>query len=539
MATPSLPSRPDFEQLRRQAKELARAAKRGDADALTSLDAVRRPGAPITLSLAQLALARDLGFPSWPSLKEAVEANGATLSQRVNAFLLASVQGFFEPGRASLVRAARLLDYDPAIGTHDIRTAAVLGEPDQIGSYLARDALLAVRPDRRSGWPPLLFACNSRWHQIDPARSAGIVEVARLLLDAGASPNTAVGTVPRSGHCSALYAAAGLANHPVLAGLLLDRGADPDTPAALYHAAFHRDHECLRLLLDRGSRAEGLEALAAAITVDDAEAVHLLLAADADPKQPLPAGALGESYEGKPPIPPVAAAIDFDCDADLIEALLEGGADPAAAPPGGRSPYREARRRGRTDVATALTRFGATADASDVDAFVEACARADRATAKEMLRRRPDLLARLTEEDHAALVDAAEHGRLDAVRLMLDLGFPLDARGRTDGPTALHAAAGSGDVDVVSLLIAHGANIEARDATWQASPLVWATVGSGFRMGHSPNPDWAGVIQLLVEAGASLEGAIVTAKPPSDEVLEVLATFGVRPPAPGSPVPAG
>jgi hypothetical protein len=275
MATPSLPPRPHLDQLRRQAKELASAAMRGDAGALTRLDRVRRPGTPITLSLAQLAIAREYGFPSWPQLKAEVELRTATLVQRVEAFLLASVRGHFDSAADTRnARAARLLRDDPAIGAYDIRTAAALGDSDRVRATLAGDRELAARPDPRSGWPPLLFACNSRWHQIDPARSPGIVEVATLLLDAGASPDTAVGAASPGGPCSALYAAAGLANHRALARLLLDRGADPDTPAALYHTAFHRDHESLRLLLDRGARAEGPATLGAAITVDDARAIR-------------------------------------------------------------------------------------------------------------------------------------------------------------------------------------------------------------------------------------------------------------------------
>jgi ankyrin repeat protein len=241
----------------------------------------------------------------------------------------------------------------------DLAKAARQGEP----AALARvPPSLAVMPDKRLGWPPLLFACNSRWHQIEPRRSAGIVEVARLLLDAGASPDTAVGRAPRPAHCSALYAAAGLANHAALAQLLLDHGAEPDTPSALYHSAFHRDHETLGLLLERGARAEGPDALAAAISVNDTGAVRLLLAAGIDPREPLPAAALGASYEGRPPIPPVYAAIEFDCGLDLIQALLDGGADPTAAPVGGRSPYREARRRGRAELAVILIAHGAVDD---------------------------------------------------------------------------------------------------------------------------------------------------------------------------------
>jgi Family of unknown function (DUF5990)/Domain of unknown function (DUF5655) len=66
---PQLPDRPDLAQLRRQARELHRAAADGDAGALRR---VRQVSEKITLSTAQLALAREYGFPSWPKLKDGV-----------------------------------------------------------------------------------------------------------------------------------------------------------------------------------------------------------------------------------------------------------------------------------------------------------------------------------------------------------------------------------------------------------------------------------------------------------------------------------
>jgi hypothetical protein len=65
-----LPARPDLDQLRRQARELHRAARGGDAGALRRL---RRVSGTVALSAAQLAIARDYGFASWPRLKAEVE----------------------------------------------------------------------------------------------------------------------------------------------------------------------------------------------------------------------------------------------------------------------------------------------------------------------------------------------------------------------------------------------------------------------------------------------------------------------------------
>ena len=69
-----LPARPDLDQLRRQARELHRAALAGDADALRR---VRRVSGTVGLSAARLAIAREYGSASWPKLKAEVERRRA------------------------------------------------------------------------------------------------------------------------------------------------------------------------------------------------------------------------------------------------------------------------------------------------------------------------------------------------------------------------------------------------------------------------------------------------------------------------------
>ena len=65
-----LPARPDLAQLRRQAKDLLRAAKRDDPAARKRMRAVS--DLP-SLAVAQLAIAREYGFASWIRLKLEVE----------------------------------------------------------------------------------------------------------------------------------------------------------------------------------------------------------------------------------------------------------------------------------------------------------------------------------------------------------------------------------------------------------------------------------------------------------------------------------
>jgi hypothetical protein len=71
-----LPGRPNIDQLRRQARELLRAAADGEPAALAR---VRAFSERVSLSAAQLTVAREYGFASWPALHAEVERRLAEL----------------------------------------------------------------------------------------------------------------------------------------------------------------------------------------------------------------------------------------------------------------------------------------------------------------------------------------------------------------------------------------------------------------------------------------------------------------------------
>jgi hypothetical protein len=554
VSSAGLPERAHLDQLRRQAKELKEAALAGDPAALERLGRYLSPGAPVTLSAAQLAVAREYGFPSWAGLKVEVQARAATLAGRVGEFLGRSVVG--SSG------AMRLLAASPAIAWYDIRTAAVLGDAARVRRLIGADPAAAVRADDRSGWPPLLYVCMSRWHQLIlpdldqgpeemvrrvQERAAGMVEVARLLLEAGADPNTAVGgRQGEPGFCSPLYAAAGCANHPALTALLLERGARPDDHT-VYLAAFHASrersaprtargvrvpasHDCLRLLLQHTGLPADSTALAAPISLGDVEGARLMLDAGADPNRPLPAELLDEQYRGQPAMPPVYAAVRLSCEVALLGLLLERGGDPNGRGHHEHSPYRLALRHGRTDAADMLRRYGARDDPSAVDHFLSACGRGDRVTAVRMLDEYPGLSESMTDQDRSVIVEAADRGDTEAVRLMLDLGCPVDLRANPDAATPLHVAAGSGSVAVVEVLIDAGADLDPRDRTHNTTPLSWAVVGSGLRLGHNPNPDWVATVCALFDAGADPGQAWAGDTFPSKDVARLLVERGINVP---------
>ena len=102
-----------------------------------------------------------------------------------------------------------------------------------------------------------------------------------------------------------------------------------------------------------------------------------------------------------------------------------------------------------------------------VDPFLDACRRADRAAVQELLAADPTL-----RERHPALVaELAAAQRWPAVRLVVDLGFDVNA---ATGVSALHYAAGAGELPIVELLIGHGADRTATDSRFGLPPVEWA-----------------------------------------------------------------
>ncbi len=95
MATP-LPERPNLDQLKNQAKDLKKAHKAGDPKALERIQAnhPRLAGSSVheiqtfrfTLSGAQLVIAREYGFTSWPKLKAHVESLAPGAERLVEQF---------------------------------------------------------------------------------------------------------------------------------------------------------------------------------------------------------------------------------------------------------------------------------------------------------------------------------------------------------------------------------------------------------------------------------------------------------------------
>ncbi len=151
----------------------------------------------------------------------------------------------------------------------------------------------------------------------------------------------------------------------------------------------------------------------------------------------------------------------------------------------------------------------------------------------DALRSNAEVQALLTGAGPAvigAIHEAADARSAEALALMLELGSGHDARDES-GERPLHAAAHRGNANAVRLLLAAGAEVDARGTRFEATPLAFATVGSGEQEGEPG--DWIRTVRLLLKAGASRNHVWITGKPPSEQVADVLHSCGIAPERPG------
>ena len=331
----------------------------------------------------------------------------------------------------------------------------------------------------------------------------------RLLLAAGADANTNDGGQAR--YRSALKGSVEV-NNPSVSEVLLDAGAQPDPGQPIAEAAAHRDLRCLRLLLSRGARVTSTWALGSAVFNDNPGAAALLLDALATA-----GGRVADAANDE--LPNAVASASFA----TIKALLNAGADPQATDSDGMSALRLAVRAGRQEIAARLRALGAVEDGTEVDRFLGACLNGDRSAVEQLLADHPDLPDRLADEDRAVIYRAAESRPAEILALMLEVGFSRNTR--SFGELPLHAAAYHGNAAGVRVLLGAGAEVDARDERFESTALTFATVGSGEQAGKPG--DWTGTVRLLIEAGASRDGAWITGKPPSEEVADLLMRYGI------------
>jgi len=517
----SIPDRPDLEQYRKQAKELLHSARAGDPDALVRIRKHHpRAHEPTSgelqhhkLADAQLVIAREHGFASWPAFQKQVEHLRMMRSVKLHeapadAFIkVACVDRQGWHGGGTLEHAQALLAQYPEIVKANICCAAVLGDEAAVRNWLARDRELAVAKGGPHGWDALTYLCFSHFLRIDKARSEKIAACARALLERGANANTGwmeeIDTPPRKIIESAIYGAAGIAQSVAVTQVLLEFGADPNDEETPYHVTETYDNDVLKVLLRSGRLNERSLATVAMRKCDWHDDAGLLLALEhgADP-----------NFMTVWKHTPLHQSIRRDNGLVMIEQLLDHGADPLIENAlDGRNAFQMAAYHGRADILDAFDGRGFTCDMKGMDAVVAACARGDRGAAQALLDGSPDLRAQFEAMGGILLARFAGAGNDAGVRTLIALGVSPNAvwalgGGYWDlapGSTALHVAAWRANHQVVATLIAAGSDVNARDARDRTALqlAVKACTDSYWKYRRQPDS-----VSALLAAGATRDG---------------------------------
>jgi len=546
----ALPRHPNLEQYKKQTKELVklrRALLSGTTEATArhverffkmvqqfhpkyrrqTTERIREE--KFALSDAQVVLARQHGFESWPKFARHIEAlqrgaSGQAQEDPAAAFIRAACTSpGVDHGSGTLEEAQAVLKAHPEVAGSSIYTAAILGDAAGVRRFLggAKDpSELAISRGGFYHWDALTYLCFSRFLRMtrnDAARSKGFVDTARLLLDAGAMADTGwweENNEPVPFFESAIYGAAAVAQHPELTRLLLEHWADPNDEETPYHAAEGYDHAVLRVLLESGKLNEFSLTTLLLRKGDwhDVKGMKLVLEAGANPnsathwgRTPVQHTILRDNY-----VDNIALQLDY-----WPHVATESGRKPAAENVRhGESMAWIAARRGRGDVLELLEQRGFAVELAGAQGLIAACAKSDAVRVQTIVAREPELVRELVAYGGVLLADFAGNGNVDGMRLLLELGVDVAAPnpigdGYFDvakGGTALHNAAWRARHGAVRLLLERGTPVNALDRKGRSALMlaVKACVDSYWTDRRSPES-----VAMLLEAGAKTSGVEV------------------------------
>jgi len=451
-----------FERLRKDAKRWLRAIRDGEREAIDRLErALPKHSERVGLREVQQAIARERGFASWALLKEETIAPKdlvAELLEKACVFSNADAPDFPERWK----RAERIRTRNPEIATASIHTAVVCGELEHVKRTLAH----VREPGGPQRWEPLLFLCYNR------LSSPHAVEIARVLLDAGADPNTSFVLSGQGWACrfNALTGVMGEGEmgqppHPQsreLARLLLDRGAKANDSQGLYNTHLVGDNtEWLELLFSYGLGKDDI------VNWDPTGNERELML----------------SY--------LVSQAARNGHVARVRCLLAHGADAnAKSRYDGKSAYRSAMVAGHLEIAELLRAHGARPEELDgKDAFTAACAAGDRERAAALLDGHREYL-----DDIQVMLDAAAAPNMRTLALVLELGMDPNRTGK-HGHRPLHQ--GCTHREVAELLRSHGADPRAR--CFGGTATSWALRAGDVAMARFH----AEASRLLIDAVAS------------------------------------
>ena len=433
----TLPAAERVEHHRKAAKDLLRAARAGQADAVGRLqESIGELPAQLRLADAQRAIAREHGHSSWAAFRRDIERQADEPGRSV-ARIGPVTPERYEEGAAKLLRD--LADGDTRsrrrFRAHVPRLAAVgdtaLGERATIA-----DARLVIA--RECGFPT--------WRRL----VAGLHEESEGWRRGGQHPKpvAAARAAIRAGDAARLKRLLDADPELVRAevgagGSLLGEVAQPDVFGSSLGHDLGVDRACVDLLIERGSDLDGPLTLAACY--DRLELVTILLAA----------GARADA-RGIHGVTPLQTAIYHGSRASA-DVLAAAGLVPDA-------PWIAAGA-GRTDR---LERFLDGHGGLTAEAYLHRPNPADIGWLHRLPAR--DVPQEVLDE---ALVHAAQNERPEAVAWLLEHGADPDA-GPYQGCGALHLAAAFGAIQCVRLLVAAGADIDRTNDFNGDNAIGWA-----------------------------------------------------------------
>ena len=472
-----LPSSPNLEHLKKQAKALLRDFRKKKPQAVEKFRRLNLKALP-KLSDAQHLIAREYGFDRWWSLRQHVESVTARTAEAVRLAMQA-----FHNDDATEVR--RLLDQYPVLKTKINEPISHFDSPliTRVRSSAMLDVLLDAGAD---------INARSRWW----AGGFGLLD--------SAEPGVAAHAI-RRGAVVTVHAAARLGMMEKLreliaadATLVHARGGDGQTPLH-----FASTVEIAEYLLDRGAEIDARdvdhESTPAQYMVRSRPDIARFLIRRGAHTDILMAAGLGDVN---------LVEKHLHADPECIRTRVSEEYFPlVGSAKGGGTIYQW--ELGWHVSACQVARSFGHADVFDLlmerspaeEKLLNACWLHDERMVNSLVAKHPNLAAALPLAGRRHAAHAARNNNTSAVRLMLTAGLPVDTSSQHHA-TPLHWAAWHGNVEMVRLILAHHPPIEEASNDYKGTPLNWAMHGSENGW-HRPSGDYPATVEALLDAGAS------------------------------------